>query len=611
MLKCELACNILYMLSIISRKERHTMTRYAIPLSYHFNSDSSKTYTEYFVPFTKTELNTFEFGYSEGKFLKLLPQNDFDLLEWIIRQNDFGGIPDNFYSLISIITPQDLPESYSSINDLSTWTVLSEANLIHYASQEYFSHQMTNDETMESVNTLAQATTISQHELLALKIQTSVLLQSLLAESHVFEHTELFEINGQGKRVVNNFILRVMRFYDTVSRTRNFNELNTDYFNEYKKQQAEYNTVFPEICKPIRTICDLGNIVLDPNTPDEARSAYLDTIHSCMKALIKALWKPFETAFYANQLTKKIVRNSPIQERKTFNSLFEYIIQISDFQDLLGESVDMIYNSVTIFQEHVDDVCSINSVALTGISDWNHYSSYFASSSATSYIRNKYSDGSNNTGGNGGNGDNGNGKGNKGTGCFALLCSNSSKNYFALSGVVEELKPNHGKLQAPVKFIMENILNNVPVPNVDMQVYKYNYAYISPNVDDIRRYTAIIPDMRSQPSQNDYLPNAAEPIPFETFKNEYNPNIDASYYAFTYSCCERKMLAYSGYDTKAIIFSRFAPCWKCQPALFEAKDVRIFAFSTVEDYLTQGTQAAMKLQEYKVEKKVTYSIKII
>lgn len=152
---------------------------------------------------------------------------------------------------------------------------------------------------------------------------------------------------------------------------------------------------------------------------------------------------------------------------------------------------------------------------------------------------------------------------------------------------------------------MEHILNKVPAPDILAHNYTFNFAYINHNLD-VRRYTEIL----ESGNHCDDIPKPYLLHGFETYDSDYMVNSSKDYRT-TYSCCERKMLAYSGYNHAMKIFSRWAPCWKCCPAILDAPNVEVYAFTTLDEFIANKRSMNMTLKKYRVVRNLSYSVKEI
>lgn len=189
-----------------------------------------------------------------------------------------------------------------------------------------------------------------------------------------------------------------------------------------------------------------------------------------------------------------------------------------------------------------------------------------------------------------------------GKGCFAILITNSNKKYFSFSGR-EELNKNKVKqTETLAKYIMENVLNTGMVINdVYLQHYDYNWSALNGNAI---RYTEILDDRFEQPEK--YMSSP------EILRNDFNLSNtlnkdDLQKIGHTYGCCERKMLGYLGSDSVREIYSRWAPCWQCRPAVLASMPCDFFAFAkNFDDWKFHNR--LMQLKSYIVTQKIEYDV---
>lgn len=189
-----------------------------------------------------------------------------------------------------------------------------------------------------------------------------------------------------------------------------------------------------------------------------------------------------------------------------------------------------------------------------------------------------------------------------GKGCFAILITNSNKKYFSLSGR-EELNKNKVKqMETLAKYIMENVLNTGMIINdVYLQNYNYNWSALNGNAIS---YTEILDYGFEQPEK--YISSP------EILSNDFNlsKNLnkdDLQKIGHTYGCCERKILGYLGSDSVREIYSRWAPCWRCRPAVLASMPCEFFAFAkNFDDWKLQNR--SMQLKAYIVTQKTEYDV---
>lgn len=178
-----------------------------------------------------------------------------------------------------------------------------------------------------------------------------------------------------------------------------------------------------------------------------------------------------------------------------------------------------------------------------------------------------------------------------GKGCFAIMEVVGKDNYFSLSSQDDYLGSTHSGFLT-LKCNIESLAYSI---NRDVFQGKFRWAPLS---DDTKRYTILI---KSEEDKNKYI---GTPITLSSDTEPLNANIVGS----TYGCCERKMLAACNNDKlDKIIYSRWAPCEKCMPALYEEKgNVRIFAlFEKPKDRIDNNSD----VKEYIITKSYSCSLK--
>lgn len=173
-------------------------------------------------------------------------------------------------------------------------------------------------------------------------------------------------------------------------------------------------------------------------------------------------------------------------------------------------------------------------------------------------------------------------------GCFAILITSTNKKYFALSGAYEIHNNEHKRKQIGklAEYIKGNALRN---SNVE-------YILASLN-DNTLRYTEIL-DRKS-----------AQDRKYIKFPRRYcNDSItDFNSIGITYGCCERKIFGYLTTETVKQIYSRWAPCWKCKPAVLAASPEKFYAFAK-NFYEWESREKTMQLKNYIITTPVTFLI---
>lgn len=547
------------------------MSHYAIELKYNFNQDSSEGgISEYFIPFTRDELLLyFELDKKTKKALENIEYTTEYILDDFVERCKFDNlnclvlIDDNKF--IELTERKNSNDNEVIYNRVSLWDLLSEANLMYKASIDYL-------ENTERINQLAKATVYSQNELLAIKLQISLLVYFEFGQ---IMEMQKFKNESYEEEIALNNIDAIYNLYRTIDECNEDDELMLSELDIASWRYA-CNRQNEDICSvgnTITEICELCVINNGLNISQVQRHYNFVQIRTLNKKIYTALWKNFEYAYNYYKLIDSIV----LAKRTTKNvRLLGAFVNGTHMIEQYDNMYAWIKNSVASFDGHSS---SISSGYYGNINNWNDFSGYF-SNGATSYISGKFSG--------------------KNSGCFALLFTDTDKHYFALSGL-EELKPGAGKLAQPVKYIMEHILNKVSTPDIFAHNYTFNFAYLNHNLD-VRRYTEIVKD------GTDYIDKVGPYLSgyFETYDKDYINNPSENY-GYTYGCCERKMLAYSKYDHAVRIFSRWAPCWKCCPAIIDAPKVEVYAFAKS----SKDTTSSISLKRYEVERKTSYSVKIV
>lgn len=554
------------------------MGHYAIALKYNFNPDSLEgEITEYFIPFTIEELSRLELNQFTKTAIKKLHNHTNYPLDHFVETNKLAGL--NYIELLEETEIYEIEKQKISIGysledtyAYSLWDLLSDANL---AFKTYQNHM----QNAEYINLLATTTVNSQYELLRLKIELSLLLH-FEYEEYLETPDFAYERSQEGFSVDN--IYDVFDFYRETEYAANGYSMPSDFIERWMSIEQSTNFELYEVRVRIRNICILCQINNNLETDDIQRQSNQITIRVLRDELLKELWKPFDNAYYYHKVIKAVLHNEKtVNRRKNFESFIEFIDEKVHSQ-MSASSAYRITDVISRFQAVSNVICS-GGYSLGFI--WDAFSDSFGSDIVNSEMRRKYSG--------------------KGFGCFALLLTDSDKHYFSISGMAEELKPNAGNLEKTVKYIMEHILNKVPAPDILAHNYAFNFAYISPSLK-VRRYTEIVRDT------TDYMDKPGPYLSrgYEDYVSDYMVNPSENY-NLTYSCCERKMFAYSGYDHAIRIISRWAPCWKCCPAILETPNVEVYAFTTLAEFIADGRSTDMVLKKYKVERNLSYSVKVV
>ncbi len=180
------------------------------------------------------------------------------------------------------------------------------------------------------------------------------------------------------------------------------------------------------------------------------------------------------------------------------------------------------------------------------------------------------------------------------SGCFAIM-KTENESFFSLSGAKEVHFDKNIKNQIYIlaDYIKTNILK------------KGTYHYV-PLSEKTMRYTDIIHDNRDAKKAG-YIAGKITWGEDRTSKriSERNQNTIAQ----TFGCCERKMLVENITSVNKIkeVYSRWAPCWKCQPAVYELiQNVPFYAFD-IDFTSWQVNPKTVILKKYSVN--IGYSVK--
>lgn len=539
------------------------MSHYAMELKYNFDPDNNGEITEYFIPFSKSELLEFGLDNYIMNAIKKMDEHEYPLDDFrdnMLLRDNIVELDDN---RIEALKEDNLKLIFgiAKYECFSTWDILSEANLMLFASENY-------RENREEVNELAEKTFKSQYDLLMLKIGLSLIAHFEAEEKSLRpEHENLDEI------------FNILVFCEKINNITEFNYNN----NLAEIMQNRPNTSNNEIDELIRNILYLENLNLSDNLSDLQRETNYKMMKRNSDEIVSLEWNQYKDSYYFYAILEAMNlggKRQGIRRKHDINLLRDFLSSRDNYRhDRVEEKIK---NCVNSCQQNMTIISSGN-VNQNNII-WNDFSNFFGSDKSSSSIKKKYAG--------------------KNCGCFAIMITDLGKNYFSLSGMTEELKGRNSKWVNQVKYIMEHILNKVPAPDIFAQNYKFNYAFIHTGLD-VRRYTEVVKD------KTDYIgkigPYLNGITKYETYDKDikWNPGEN---YNFTYSCCERKMLAYSGYDHALEIYSRWAPCWKCCPAILDAPKVKVYAFFKLSDYINQSVSTQVKLKEYKVTNLIAYSV---
>ncbi|MCR4618756.1 MAG: hypothetical protein K5669_11315 [Lachnospiraceae bacterium] len=570
------------------------MAHLAISLDYNFGDKESESITEYFLPYSLDDLAKLELPGKTGEIISYLNSKEqpddsnlnypldsllYDSLYWITPKRA---------KIIRTEQPQDYfddePDKPRMFRT-SLWDMLSDAKLVSFAADSIQEYGL---EQKKEINQLADITIGSQLELDYLKTKISILA-----------HLEYALTKETGKireqRINIRRALDDITFYeetvDSVSNRLVSRFFDNDSINRFFEPVGDYHVEVAEIEREILTYIT----IIRSESPDDTHlRSYWHYINRLSNRLAKAIRAPFESACETYEIINAVRKN------KFYRSTSKSILRLAAFLDerhskrnpgylywedtTPRETVNCINNDIQSFIVHANAVSSniySDGIHLRDIDNLIKNGDVRNKIKAN-FLNNKKS-------------------------CFAILITQSGgKHYFSFSGMQKELQldpnnPDKWGLNDTISYIMKNILHNSSVGNICNQNYKYNYAFIHHNLG-VRRYTDILHDT------TDYLgkvgPYISQPV---TYNIDYANNPTENY-GPTYSCCERKMMAYSGYANVQYIFSRWAPCWKCCPAIVDANNPRFFAFTSLDDYKKTKTYNNSEIKEYFVNSNTVYTL---
>lgn len=560
------------------------MPHYTIPIRYNFNPDSDDgAVTEYFLPFSVRELNAFALDDFIKEALTMVRHESDYPLDEIARRGD----PELLETLVELTdTELENQKTWNPYADdpeaalgFSLWDLYSEASLIFYASKNY-------KENVAHVNLLAGATVCSQRELLTLKVQLSLLLHFVREK-----YEKMADVPERGTETgtdLNN-IYDVMAFYEAVTPERMRAGDLPDIIRRWYEELVDTVPEPGQTAFFIRDICALLHFNRRHAVDSVQYRNNWIAIKRLKADLLQRMWKPYSDAFHLDTAAKLVMNIIDKPKRRR---------NIQALRTLLGEDttsaaavMEHTRQNVRQFQNHAASICLVNYAdPHYGRPEWDRIAAYFQDFPGhTTKIDESY--------------------GARGISCFALLITDGETHYFSMSGVADDLKQNYGCLAAPIEYVSKNILNRKAL-NGDQE---FVYARIHPDLP-VRRYTKFL---SGKIADEDRSASYIYPD-YVTFDQEFksDPTITMGEWGSTYGCCERKLLAHSGYEHARTIFSRWAPCWKCCPAIQDASPVAVYAFAITAEYrdilkTTDEKPALPELKRYRVKRELRYCVEVI
>ncbi|MBQ0012861.1 MAG: hypothetical protein KBT07_09170 [Clostridiales bacterium] len=170
-------------------------------------------------------------------------------------------------------------------------------------------------------------------------------------------------------------------------------------------------------------------------------------------------------------------------------------------------------------------------------------------------------------------------------GCYGIMIAydaNKTKKYFSYSGKTDYMGGvNNSKLTCDPNFVA------LATETRNYLGKEYTWAQLS---DETRRYLSVYSTKDNQVCNESSL------------KDDASTNYTEDELGSAYGCCERKMQAanYNNFNSAKEFYARWAPCYKCIPALIlEKGGIRIFALALDhEAWLANPDDSTIK--EYKL-----------
>ena len=188
-------------------------------------------------------------------------------------------------------------------------------------------------------------------------------------------------------------------------------------------------------------------------------------------------------------------------------------------------------------------------------------------------------------------------------GCYTIFVLPNGEKYWALSGTDSWDRNKRLQMEMLVKYIFDNTFGWHHVTNIYTKNHGIRYCPIRKKT---MRYTEVIePDSNSKIKYVDKKEKLGDDLKtrrIDKRKDDYLRKI-----GLTYGCCERKIMSYLSDFNGITIYSRWAPCEKCMPAIFELGKYTYYAYAkNYMEWINGGKP--MKLEKYTVEKSYLVSI---
>ena len=556
------------------------MGKYAFQFEHKIrNSKKESKVKEYFIPYSQDELLTIISNKRLAALIRRSKKRPVSFDRFVEKYNlqseeYIANINQSDFENNSPLWINDTENIYG----LSMWDYLADAIAVTNAYQYHY-------EYMDFVNTLADITMLSRIKFFYTRVILSLLVYIDDDENNDFYHSapEKGPLPESSANILNSIL-------HNLERARN----GSDSINLIKKSR-QYALELSSV--RIRTIiirtCDI--ILSSPQQENKDFTVYALVITNCIrdvKIVLKGMYQEqlltlcgYETLTLHKAAPRNTTNRNTIMP--VLSQRLAYCMKKASYHSAKYNYIsDTIRRELQTFQ-NIEE--TIDNSSLSPYSDIQKLRQHLTVD-APRWTQKAYGDNE------------------QGTSCYALLITRSGKRYFALSGGVKELTSNcsSGKagqltaLETLVKNIMENILadpaKHVVVQNPRNSGFYFDWCYLYNN-SPARRYTEILDNGSEDPSK--YIPF------YEEFRNDIsNHSLNNKETGNTYGCCERKMLAFSGYQDVAEIYSRWAPCWRCRPAILNIQSCDYYAF---EPAPTQN-KVSSQLKKYRVVPQTNYTV---
>ena len=542
------------------------MNKYVIAFNYKPfpNSDSI---TEYFLPYTQDALleiitnkdlrRRLEESKDQGKnldtFVEKYNLQDFPIIK---RMNEIISLPDTSHWINDI----------NDMSDLSMWDYLADAICVNTAHKYHFDNR-------DYVNALATTTYNSRVFFDRLKLIISLLVYTDSDDKPINLFTSPFN-NGPTPSLPNSDINNLLNFCKYVCHYLQnwpYVHLDNNYFLELFSHPNAY------IRNKTVKIYSLINELDERKLLDEDCHQYQKEICVLLDELLKKLLPSFYERTRTIAILQALYYGTKIQIKPDIETMHMCLNEVNYEDEKYTFITQILSTNIHTFINFVEAISTTPPLSANTLKRLNKQ---LANPKALSNFGYK--------------------EFHKKNGCFALLITDKNEHYFSFSSAKEISKDPSTKkdMEDLVKIVMENVFQIKGVDDIYTHKYDYNWCYLKDDLD-VRRYTEILTHgsedltkyISAYHTYDDDITNGLR------FKNKLIGN--------TYGCCERKLLAYSTYPSSKEIYSRWAPCWRCRPAVLDAQPCDFYAFADVEDK-KNGQNIDMSLKKYFVTR--SYSV---